>query len=277
MVRGCATQVSGLHSRLTILYSSTDPQSPSIPSILRSVSPHQLKATLGRINSEYAGLAQQDAHELIEMLLDKLHEDLNRVRKKPYTERVESDGTQDERRVAEEAWATHGRREDSLVRDLLGSLMRYQLTCGSCGRVSLSFEYHTTLQVAIPRRNTVTRRVIFVPQVQDLPRPGDGKGTVLDALLAASEPLVLEVTLDRLNSVRALREAVRQRLPPSELRASGGDLLLVESGSFPSQSGVARILRDPMALAKLHQDCVIFAYCPPASRPNHVFIFQVGS
>jgi ubiquitin carboxyl-terminal hydrolase 4/11/15 len=111
------------------------------------VSPHQLKATLGRINPEYAGLTQQDAHELIELLLDKLHEDLNRVKKKPYTEKVEWDGAAPESEVAEQSWATHGRREDSVVRDLMGSLMRYQLTCADCGKVSLSFEYHTTLQV----------------------------------------------------------------------------------------------------------------------------------
>ena len=99
------------------------------------------------MNSEYAGLAQQDAHELIEYLLDKLHEDLNRVKKKPYTERVEGDGDSDERKVAEEAWATHGRREDSVVRDVMGSLMRYQLVCPDCNKLSLSYEFHTTLQV----------------------------------------------------------------------------------------------------------------------------------
>ncbi len=115
----------------------------------RSVSPHLLKATLGRINSEYAGLAQQDAHELIELLLDKLHEDLNRVKKKPYTEKIEWDGKTSEREVAKEAWLTHGKREDSAVRDLMGSMMRYQLTCPDCHKVSLSFEYHTTLQVRL--------------------------------------------------------------------------------------------------------------------------------
>ena len=54
-----------------------------------------------------------------------------------------------ERAVAKESWLTHGLREDSVVRDLMGSLMRYQLTCPDCGKVSLSFEYHTTLQVPL--------------------------------------------------------------------------------------------------------------------------------
>jgi ubiquitin carboxyl-terminal hydrolase 4/11/15 len=129
------------------------------------VSPHQLKATLGRINPEYAGLAQQDAHELIELLLDKLHEDLNRVKKKPYTEKVEWDGVAPECEVAEQSWATHGRREDSVVRDLMGSLMRYQLTCADCGKVSLSFEYHTTLQVRSVY-STVCPRSLAVANVE---------------------------------------------------------------------------------------------------------------
>jgi hypothetical protein len=112
----------------------------------RAISPHQLKTTLGRINYEYAGMMQQDAHELIELMLDKLHEDLNRVLKKPYTEKVEGDGSEEER-VSAEAWRVHGLREDSAVRDLMGSLMRYQLTCTQCGKVSVSYEYHTTMQV----------------------------------------------------------------------------------------------------------------------------------
>lgn len=33
---------------------------------------------LGSVREEYRGFAQQDAHEVIELLLDKFHEDLNR-------------------------------------------------------------------------------------------------------------------------------------------------------------------------------------------------------
>jgi len=112
----------------------------------RSVSIHELKATIGRINNEYAGLAQQDAHELIELLLDKLHEDLNRVSIKPYTERLEGDGSNDHE-IAKATWTLHSKREDSIIRDLMGGLMRSQLTCPDCKKVSVSYEYHTTHQV----------------------------------------------------------------------------------------------------------------------------------
>ena len=39
------------------------------------------KKLMGRLlNAEYGGLTQQDAHEVVEQFLDKLHEDLNKVR-----------------------------------------------------------------------------------------------------------------------------------------------------------------------------------------------------
>ena len=46
--------------------------------------------------SQFSGYAQHDAQEFMAFLLDGLHEDLNRVKKKPYTETVDSDGRPDE-------------------------------------------------------------------------------------------------------------------------------------------------------------------------------------
>lgn len=60
-----------------------------------SFSPLSFKRSLGRLNSDYDGFTQQDSHELLEFLLDKLHEDVNRVVVKPYVENVEGDGTND--------------------------------------------------------------------------------------------------------------------------------------------------------------------------------------
>jgi len=46
------------------------------------------KTTIGKYNPIFLGYAQQDSQELISYLLDGLHEDLNRIKKKPYTEMV---------------------------------------------------------------------------------------------------------------------------------------------------------------------------------------------
>lgn len=39
----------------------------------------------------FSGFQQQDSQEVLAFLLDGLHEDLNRVRKKPYVEMPDSD------------------------------------------------------------------------------------------------------------------------------------------------------------------------------------------
>ena len=46
--------------------------------------------------SQFTGFAQHDAQEFLAFLLDGLHEDLNRIKKKPYTETVEDAGRPDE-------------------------------------------------------------------------------------------------------------------------------------------------------------------------------------
>ncbi len=55
----------------------------------KSVSPAALKQILGEIQPRFFGNQQHDSSELLSFLLDGLHEDLNRVHKKPPTETVE--------------------------------------------------------------------------------------------------------------------------------------------------------------------------------------------
>ena len=54
--------------------------------------------------------------ELLAFLLDGLHEDLNRVHKKPYIEAKDSDGRPDAE-VAAEYWANHKARNNSIIVD----------------------------------------------------------------------------------------------------------------------------------------------------------------
>lgn len=50
-------------------------------------------------------------------LLDGLHEDLNRVKFKPYIKSKDADGRPDEE-VADEYWANHIARNDSIIVDV---------------------------------------------------------------------------------------------------------------------------------------------------------------
>ena len=61
-----------------------------------SVAPRQFKTQVGRFAPQFSGYQQQDSQELLAFLLDGLHEDLNRVKKKPYVEMKDADGRPDE-------------------------------------------------------------------------------------------------------------------------------------------------------------------------------------
>ena len=52
----------------------------------RGIAPYDLKRTLGSRISRFSGYGQQDSAELVTFLLDLVHEDLNRVKEKPYVE-----------------------------------------------------------------------------------------------------------------------------------------------------------------------------------------------
>ncbi len=64
-------------------------------------------------------------------MLDGLHEDLNRVKSKPYTEVKDSDGRPDSV-VCAEHWDLHRRRNDSVVVDAFQGQYRSELTCPRC-------------------------------------------------------------------------------------------------------------------------------------------------
>jgi len=55
-----------------------------------------LQGAVGRFKPEFSGYQQQDSQELMAFLLDGLHEDLNRIRNKPYVEIKEADNRPDE-------------------------------------------------------------------------------------------------------------------------------------------------------------------------------------
>ncbi|XP_059383662.1 ubiquitin carboxyl-terminal hydrolase 19 isoform X2 [Carassius carassius] len=116
--------------------------------------PSKLKAIVASKASQFTGYAQHDAQEFMAFLLDGLHEDLNRIQNKPYTETVDSDGRQDEV-VAEEAWQRHKMRNDSFVVDLFQGQYKSKLVCPVCSKVSITFDPFLYLPVPLPQKQKV--------------------------------------------------------------------------------------------------------------------------
>ncbi|XP_065195075.1 ubiquitin carboxyl-terminal hydrolase 4-like [Sycon ciliatum] len=126
-----------------------------------SVSPREFKGVVGRFAPQFSGFAQHDSQELLAFLLDGLHEDLNRIRKKPYVELSDSDGRNDEE-VATEAWKAHLKRNDSVIVDMFQGQFKSRLVCPVCNKVSVTFDPFMFLSLPLPIKKT---RVIEVTLV----------------------------------------------------------------------------------------------------------------
>lgn len=85
-----------------------------------SFSPSEFKRTIARFAPSFSGYQQHDSQELITFALDGLHEDLNRIRQKPYSESPDWNGgdDQDLAKMARICWDMYKKRNDSVIVDL---------------------------------------------------------------------------------------------------------------------------------------------------------------
>ena len=89
-------------------------------------------------------------------LLDGLHEDLNRVKVKPYVEQID-DANKPEEEVAQEAWNYHLSRNNSIIVDLFHGMYKSRLMCPnrSCQHVSVTFDPFMYLSLPLSDGNSV--------------------------------------------------------------------------------------------------------------------------
>ncbi|XP_008800670.3 ubiquitin carboxyl-terminal hydrolase 9-like isoform X1 [Phoenix dactylifera] len=136
-----------------------------------SIAPRAFKAKLARFAPQFSGYNQHDSQELLAFLLDGLHEDLNRVRKKPYIEARDADGCPDQE-FADECWKNHKARNDSVIVDVCQGQYKSTLVCPVCSKVSVTFDPFMYLSLPLP--STVTRMMtvtIFSGDGSSLPMP----------------------------------------------------------------------------------------------------------
>ncbi|XP_023376365.1 ubiquitin carboxyl-terminal hydrolase 4 isoform X2 [Pteropus vampyrus] len=126
------------------------------------VAPRMFKTQVGRFAPQFSGYQQQDSQELLAFLLDGLHEDLNRVKKKPYLELKDASGRPDAV-VAKEAWENHRLRNDSVIVDTFHGLFKSTLVCPECAKVSVTFDPFCYLTLPLPLKKDRVMEVFLVP------------------------------------------------------------------------------------------------------------------
>lgn len=171
--------------------------SPTCPA---SFSPREFKSTIGRFGPSFQGYGQQDSQEFLAFLLDGLHEDLNRIQKKPYIEKPESTDEMvgDSDAIAQLAaahWGIYKKRNDSAIADLFGGLYQSTLVCPTCEKVSITFDPFMDLTLPLPVENVWSKEVFFFPK-------DNSNGKVLR----------IPVEMDKNGSIKSLKEYVGNKM-----------------------------------------------------------------
>jgi len=105
-----------------------------------SYAPREFKQQLQKFAPQFSGYQQHDSQEFIAFLLDGLHEDLNRVLKKPYVENPDWEGGGDWELVqlARKSWEGYISRNDSAIVDLFQGQYKSTLVCPECQKVCIA-------------------------------------------------------------------------------------------------------------------------------------------
>ncbi|XP_021342964.1 ubiquitin carboxyl-terminal hydrolase 15-like [Mizuhopecten yessoensis] len=152
--------------------------------------PRNFKYAVGRFAPQFSGFQQQDSQELMAFLLDGLHEDLNRIRQKPYIEMKDNDERPDTD-VAKESWENYRKRNDSVIVDTFHGLLKSTVHCPECAKISVTFDPFCYLSLPLPIKKERQLEVFWVP-LNPQKKPVQFKltvpkmGTVLDLCNALS-------------------------------------------------------------------------------------------
>lgn len=129
--------------------------------------------------SQFGGSEQHDSQEFLSFLLDGLHEDLNRILKKPINNvtanREEELEKLPQQIASEQEWKIYRMRNDSIVVDFFQGQFRNRLECLTCHKVSpfkdfrslrsgllfwqTSTTYNSFMYLSLPIPSTKTSKV----------------------------------------------------------------------------------------------------------------------
>lgn len=116
---------------------------------------------------------QHDAQELMQFLLDAVHEDLNRVKDRKSVPPFEEKEGETDDAAAKRFWEHHNTLNDSEMVRLFQGLLKNKVECKSCGKVSFKFDPFMYFTVELPeervqvevRSTSVTgKRTVYPPQ-----------------------------------------------------------------------------------------------------------------
>ena len=172
--------------------------------------PIKLKKLIGELMPLFKGNGQQDSFEFLIFMLDCLHEDLNLISNKPYTENPDSltyKGTEEE--LSNEIWANNLKRNCSFVNSFFTGQMKSTFECKKCSQSKVIYECFNTLCLPIPESKTIILNIVLhrlpitqkVYKVDDIKKFNSIKSISKD-LVSNYEGIRSELQLIRRNSLK---------------------------------------------------------------------------
>lgn len=128
---------------------------------LSEINPKELSGVILRFGPQFSKGTQQDSHEFLVFLLDKLHEDLNRVKEKLKIEEKDYTGDHFEE-YASESWRNYLSLNKSVIVDLFQGQSKSTLKCMACGHKSHKFEPFMYLSLPIPGNDDEQHQVSLI-------------------------------------------------------------------------------------------------------------------
>ncbi|XP_063231097.1 ubiquitin carboxyl-terminal hydrolase 8 isoform X2 [Bacillus rossius redtenbacheri] len=113
---------------------------------LRSIAAYDLKAVVGQLKSSFKGTEQQDSHEFFTLIMDWLHQELNKKSGiSPKMSKSLSKLPPDE-----VEWEKFRSSNDSIIQTLFFGQQTSTVTCCTCSEKSVTYEPFSTLSLPLP-------------------------------------------------------------------------------------------------------------------------------
>lgn len=201
-----------------------------------AIYPRNFKYCLGKHAEQFMGYDQHDSQELATYLLDALHEDTNRVTKKPYIEIPEQGEDEPDDVAADKAWKLHLQREDSRVLENFMGQVKSRLECcqEGCNRVSTTFDPFMYLSVPIPGTTDRSLDITFVPL--------DPSQSLRSLSLTLSKTALMNGLMEKMNEELVKDGVIKEPVPLEDLCAA--DVWSHEVFSWYQHTGEIDRIRD---------------------------------
>lgn len=127
-----------------------------------SINTNIFRIPFSKKTNYYRDNSQQDSQEMISILLDNLHEDLNRINKKPYFDMVAKLPEETDAQASQRWWECHRKRDDSIIVDLFHGQFKATLICPNCDQINITFDPFIFLTLSIPNEINTFKYKLFL-------------------------------------------------------------------------------------------------------------------